>query len=147
MGSDAAFSADMTLVESRVVLIRARSEKEAGRKAAAEAKRYASSTRHRNPYGQRVRLRYLGYLRIYDINEPATDGTEVYSETEVVSRTVSDRAVVKHMFGPGESKRVAASRRNVLDIIFIGPAPGVKLTAAETATVQKYGFLKRGTDA
>src|SRR6266853_1550123 len=76
LGSDSAASNSATLVEERVILVRARSMRDAIGRAEVEAKKYASAIRHRNPYGQDVRARYLGYCDAYDINEPVVDGTE-----------------------------------------------------------------------
>ncbi len=146
LGSDSFVSTDVTLVEERVVVLRARSIKEAIRKAEVDAKQYAGD-RHRNPYGQRVRTRYLGYCDVFDINEPVKAGTEVFSETEVVSRKVSDSAIVNRLIGRRESKRTYSSRRNVLDIEFARPAPGVKLNATERAFREKCDRLLRRHDA
>jgi hypothetical protein len=138
LGSDSAASSDATLVEERVVILRARNRRDAVRKAEAEAREYASDVRHRNPYGQRVRARYLGYCDAFDINEPVRTGTEVFSTTEVVSRRLSDRSIVKRQLGCWESERVYSLRRNILDIALSGPAAGVKLNSKERALVGKY---------
>src|SRR6266850_4015863 len=69
LGRDRVYSKDMTMVEERVVIVKARSGDEATRIGEAEARRYSRRS-HRNPYGQRVRTRRLGCTEAYDINEP-----------------------------------------------------------------------------
>ena len=147
-GTDHLFTASMSLVEERVVVFRARDGKEAIRKAKAEARAYAASA-HRNPYGQRVRTRAIGVLDAYDINEKLREGTEVFSQTEVVSRKVSDATIVRRLIGQSETKREFSSRRNVMDIVFNSPAPGVKLTAREQQFREKFtsGITKMRRDA
>ena len=127
---------DMTMVEERVVLVKARSGDDAIRFGQAEARRYSRSS-HRNPYGQRVRTRPLRCIEAYDINEPVRKMTEVYSSTQVVPRRVTDTAIVTRMFGPAESGRAHRSRRNILDISFQSPAPGVMRTKREAAYARK----------
>ena len=145
-GTDRLYSTRVTGVEERVVVLRARSASEAIRKGETEAKRYAASW-HYNPYGQRVRTRYLGYADAYDIDEALAEGTEVFSETEIVSRTVSDRAIIKRLIGRPESNRVYASRRNVLDIAFQQAAPGVKRRPKDQQCYDDLQALLRKRDA
>ncbi len=145
LGTDAAASSTMTLVEERVVLFKAATIRIAIRKAEREARSYASDLAHRNPYGQRVRIRYLGYRDAYDINEPVVDGTEVYATNEVVPRRIPDSVVRARMIGKPESRHTYASRRNILHIFFVGAAPGVKMTAEEQETYDD--FTRRLTSA
>jgi len=137
----------MTLVEERVVVLKARSVKEAIQKAEADARRYAAECRHRNPYGQRVRTRYIGYCDAYRSDQRITSGAEVFSASEVVKRRVPDRAVVRRLIGAHESKRATAERRNILDVVFNPPAPGVALTSYERSFIARHGTLKRRADA
>ena len=145
-GTDRLYSREVTLVEERVVVFRARSLAEAIRKAEAEAKNYTADW-HRNPYGQRVRTSYLGYVDAYEMNDELVDGAEVFSETEVVSRKVADRAVAKRLVGQTESRRTFDLRRNILDIVFSAPAPGVRRTAREKAFIQKCAVPNARKDA
>jgi len=141
--TDKDYSPTMTLVEERVVIVKARSFKEAIQRAELEAKAYSRLCRHRNRYGQQVRSRYLGYCDAYLCDDGPKHGTEVYSSTEVVSRRVPDRAIISRLIGKSESKRVSRTRSNICDIVFSAPAPGVRLTRAEEAFVVRYGTLKR----
>jgi hypothetical protein len=126
----------MTMVEERVVVVRARDIKEAIVIGERDAREYARLS-HRNPYGQRVRARYMGHIDVYDINEPLRERTEVWSATEVVSRAIPDRAIIRRQVGQPQSRRIAASRRNVLNCVFAGLALGVKPTRGERAFRRK----------
>src|SRR5215470_16323813 len=139
VGRDKLYSKTMTLVEERVVILEARSFREAIRKGEAEARKYARRCRRRNPYGQQVRSRYLGYCDVYVFDELAGGGTEVFSTTEVVPRGLSDRAVLRRVIGRKETRHAFRSRRNILDIAFNAPAPGVRRTRKESV------FVERGT--
>jgi hypothetical protein len=137
----------MTLVEERIVVLKARSFEEAIRRGEVEAKKYARQCQHRNPYGQQVRSRYLGYCDVYVFDDPPGDNTEVFSTTEVVCGKSSDRAVLRRVIGRKESRRAFRLRRNILDIVFQAPAPGVHLTRKERQFVERYGTLARRADA
>jgi hypothetical protein len=63
----------------------------------------------------------------------------------VVPRRVSDKAVVRRLIGSHESKRATAERRNILDVVFNTPAPGVALTPYERSFIKRHGTLKRRT--
>jgi len=129
----------MTLVEERVVLFRARSHDEALSRAEKEGSRYCTQVNHRNPYGQPVVYRQLAAMDSFELFEVPASGSEVYSRTEVSPRSVSDTSVLRALLGPEtESKRLRASRRNILDITFNAPAPGV------TRTTQESDLLSRG---
>jgi hypothetical protein len=147
IGKDKYFSPSMTLVEERVVLVKARSFEEAIKKGEAEAREYARQTRHRNPYGQAVRSRYLGYCDAYLVDDRPIEGTEIYSSTEVVLRGLSDRSILQRVIGRKETPRTNRSRRNILDVVFAAPAPGVPLTQKELAFVERYQTLRRRSDA
>jgi hypothetical protein len=146
VGRDASYSPSTTLVEERVVVLKARSVPEAIQKAEADARRYAAECRHRNPYGQRVRTRYIGYCDAYRSGQSLASGAEVFSASEVVPRRVSDRAVVRRLIGSHESKRATTERRNILDVVFNAPAPGVALTPYERSFVARHGTLKQRKD-
>lgn len=142
---DKDYSSSMTLIEERVVVVRGRSPEEAIRKAEAEAKEYSRSFRHRNRYGQQVRSRYLGYCDAYVFDDAPEDRTEVFSETEVVPRRVSDRVLVRRLIGAPESARTFRSRVNISNLLFAGTVPGVRLTRAEKSFVARYRNLKSRT--
>ncbi|MBI3606699.1 MAG: DUF4288 domain-containing protein [Nitrospirae bacterium] len=141
LGTDECYSKMATLVEERVVLLKARGFDEAIEKAKREARGYVSDS-YRNPYGQQVKNRFLGYCDAYLADGNFGTGGEVYSETEVVSRAISDKTLLKRLVGYHESKKAHKARRNILQIEFTPPAPGVKRTRTERAFVEKYGTCK-----
>lgn len=91
-----------TLVEERIVLVKARSDHEALRKAEKEAKMYARSIQHINSYGQKVRARILKALDAYELVSPPGSGVEVFSATEEIDTTVSDEQICDRPIGLGE---------------------------------------------
>jgi len=138
LGTDKCYSKTATLVEERVVILKARGFDEAIKKAEREAREYVADS-YRNPYGQKVKCRFLGYCDAYlaDGNFFGTGG-EVYSATEVVSRAISYKTLMKRLVGYHESKKAHKARRNILQIEFTPPAPGVERTRAERAFVQEF---------
>lgn len=141
-GKDRLYSASFTLVEERVVLIQARTFDEAIRKAEREAQRYCTH-RYRNPYGQRVKFRALSYVNASIIDSRPGHAAELFSVTEVVPRSVSDRAVAQRLIGRQEPGVVAATRRNIADIVFSRPAPGVELSPEEQRLVESFSRTLR----
>lgn len=117
--TDAFYDPALTLVEERVVLLRARSFNEAIRRAEREAAGYAKSPQYRNPYGQRVRCRYLKACDAYELPDPPGFGVEVFSRTELVSADVHDDRINDRQLG-AEEKRPDPRRKNFLNELFSG---------------------------
>src|SRR5213594_645274 len=95
---DARFDARVSLVEERVVLFQARTFGEAIRAAEKEARAYVKG-KHVNPYGQQVRIRYLGAVDAFQMFGPPGRLVEVFSNTELVPKRVPDRVVVDRRMG------------------------------------------------
>jgi hypothetical protein len=97
------FDPESALIEDRVVLFQANSFDDAIAQATKEARTYSKQVRYMNPYGQMVRIRFLGACDAYEILEMPDrkpgSGSEVYSLTELVRASVSDLAVVKKRLG------------------------------------------------
>jgi hypothetical protein len=112
---DTAFDPASTLVEERVVLFEGDSFEDAIRQAEDEANRYCERTQFVNIHGQSVKLTFLGAVDAYSISEvnPCA-GTEVYSSTAIVARSVSDSHLVAERFGKAE-KRGADARKKFVD--------------------------------
>ena len=142
--TDRDYWGDGSLVEERVVLFRARSFKEASRKAEREAKKYAAESTDRNPYGQKLSLRYLGACDAYELtpDETPESGVEVFSMTELTPRSTSDEAVIRRRLGAEESQRAKARRKNFCLLLFNGPVPGVTPNRAEVAQARRLGLLR-----
>ncbi len=99
---DGNFDDDATLLEERIVLIKARSFDEAIKKGEKEAESY--SVEYKNFYGQKVKQRYLKVCDAFELfNEPNENGVEVFSSTEMVSKKVKDFMLIENKFGREES--------------------------------------------
>ncbi|MHB1424692.1 MAG: DUF4288 domain-containing protein [Gemmataceae bacterium] len=94
---------DATLVEERVVLIKARNDEEAFRKAKKEGTAYARSIQLTNGYGQRVRVRMLAMMDAYELFDSPGPGAEVFSTTEEIDASVGDEQIRERLIGFGES--------------------------------------------
>jgi Domain of unknown function (DUF4288) len=102
--TDRYFDPNATLVEDRIVLFRARSFDDAIRQAEAEAKRYSNTTRFKNIYGQQVHLKFLRAIDAFHtfIEDQPLRGSEIYSKTEIVPKSVRDSVVVTDWWGSEE---------------------------------------------
>lgn len=142
--TDADFWGEGSLVEERVVLIRARSYQEATRKAEREAVNYAASSDDRNPYRQTLALRYLGGCDVYELtpDEDLASGTEVFSMTELAARSVTDEAILRRHVGAAESKIASRRRKNFCLLLFSGPVAGVVPTKSELAYAKRIGVAR-----
>lgn len=99
---DKYYQARQTMVEERVVLLRARSFDDALRRAGLEAKAYVLPGGHTNPYGQKVTLEYLEVEDAFELFADPASGVEVYSGTGLVPTRLSDDALVEAHFGKRE---------------------------------------------
>ena len=111
---DEHYDPNVTMVEERVLVFRARSFHLAIRAAEREAREYAHG-RCTNLYGQRVLTKYLGACDAFELSGSPGDCSEVYSRTELVSRRKRDRHVVDTLLGAEERHRAHATRRKFLD--------------------------------
>ena len=99
---DKNFDADATLIEERVVLIKARNFDEAIKKGEKEAKNDLSE--YKNFYGQKVKQRYLEVCDAFELfDEPNENGIEVFSSTEIISSKIEDSVMIESKFGKDES--------------------------------------------
>jgi len=96
---DLSYDPDATLVEERIVLIRAKSRQEAQAKAMRDAKDYAKTGSFANPYEQTVRTDLLRTCDVYELNENPADKIEVYVANHLMSRRIQD-AKVEKIFTP-----------------------------------------------
>jgi hypothetical protein len=115
---DEDYDPDGTLVEERVILVRATSHQKALRKAEVEAERYPSQ--HINPYGQLVVWRRAEFLDSFQLFDKPADGREVWSMMTVVSSAMTDEELAMRRFGPLESKKSLRRRKKYLNREFSG---------------------------
>lgn len=120
---DEDYDSEGTLVEERVVLVRARSASEAIAKGEAEARAYCRGY-HINPYGQRVTLRRLKVIESFELYDPPVNMSEIWSSTSVIQSSVTDHDLVDQRFGPDEPQQALSLRKKYLNRRFSGVVSG-----------------------
>ena len=107
--TDEHFRPGWTLVEERIVLLRARSGAEALRRAEREAAAYVPAEPSHNRYGQRIETAPLGCRTAFELFddearglEGATGTIEVFSQTHRVPESTPDDEVCERFLGPRE---------------------------------------------
>ena len=83
--------------EERVVLFKAKDFSEALEKAEADAKSYQEA--YENPYGEKIKVRYLLTADSFELSDKPDMGVEVYSFTEVSDKVRSLRAYLDAKLG------------------------------------------------
>jgi hypothetical protein len=99
-----------TWVEERIVLLRARSDREAAKVGRAEAQRYLRGVRWVNPYGQRLEVRLIG-VAIWQVVERLEPGQEVFSYGGLVDSQISDGELRVQRFGCETTRRTGRARK------------------------------------
>jgi hypothetical protein len=89
---------DISLVEQRIVLLRAESFDEAIRLGEIEAESYARDT-WPNAEGELVKTRYMGACDVFSVNALPAEGVEVYSSVLVLRAPERDEMVVERLLG------------------------------------------------
>jgi hypothetical protein len=112
IGRDADYDADGTLLEERIVIVRARSPQDAVARVRRRAKRETIS--YKNAYGQVVRQELLKAWEAYELFDPPADGAEVFSRTVRVARTVGNRELGTRFAGPPSSAADQRRRRRFI---------------------------------
>lgn len=107
---DENFDEDVTLIEERIVLIKARSFDEAIKKGEKEAK--SNLSEYKNFYGQKIKQRYLEVCDAFELfDEPNENGIEIFSSTEIISDKIKDSTLIENKFGKIESLQAKKKRR------------------------------------
>jgi hypothetical protein len=124
IGRDAYYDASGTLVEERIVIVRARD----ARDAFARMRRRVQSEgiTYKNAYGQVVKQELLSAWEAYELFDPPSDGAEVFSRTTRVPASTPNRKLVAHFSSPrmsaGEQRKrrrfIAAELAKGLDVIW-----------------------------
>ncbi|MFA5260440.1 MAG: DUF4288 domain-containing protein [Candidatus Omnitrophota bacterium] len=96
---DLSFDPDSTLVEERILLIKAHNVREALSKAQREAADYARKRECVNPYNQKMCTTYLGFYDIMELPDNPQDKTEVFSVTRLISRKITDQKIARIYIG------------------------------------------------
>jgi hypothetical protein len=107
-GRDASYDPDGTLVEERIMVVRARDPKDA---ASRTRNRLAKEkVRYSNSYGQEVRSRLLEGMIVYELFDPPADNMEVFSDTHRVPTSLRDAEVAKRFSSAELSDRAQRKR-------------------------------------
>ena len=118
--TDADYDPEGTLIEERVVLVRARSHEKALLIAEAEADDYCRLNEHINPYGQRVVWGRLGSLESFKLFEAPGNLREAWSSMSVVPASLKDEELENQRFGPDEPAEALRLRKKYLNCRFSG---------------------------
>ena len=108
---DLSFDPDATLVEERVLLIKAHNEREALSKAEREARDYARRRECTNPYNQKLCTSYIGFYDIMELPENPQDKSEIFSVTRLVSRKITDQKAARIYIGKRPGARHVIPRK------------------------------------
>jgi hypothetical protein len=109
---DNGFDRDATLLEERVLLIKADSLDQAIERAEREAIEYAKQS-YKNYHGQTVQTRYLGCCDAYDIGEDSIgDGIEVFSSMQKRPASIEDSVLIDNQLGNEEIITGGQTRRD-----------------------------------
>lgn len=103
---------EATLVEERIVLIRAQNPKEAIKKAEKEANEYAEKISYQNPYNQKVTTRYLGFFDLFEIEGNLADKEEIFLTSRLMNRKISDKKIA-HVYVNKRKINVTQSNHKV----------------------------------
>jgi hypothetical protein len=111
---DRHYDPEATLVEERIILVRANGFDRALKAARRDALTYTRNG-YRNLYGQKVETTFLDAWDAFELFDPPGTDREVYSRTEIVSRGISNSTVVKQLMGPSSVRGEQYIRRKFLN--------------------------------
>jgi hypothetical protein len=92
------FSDEFDMIEERIVTVKARSFDEAIERVEKAAAEYAA-TPFTNPFGQTVQWKYTGSSDVYEPYDSIPADLEVYSNTYLISRALSDEELADNVLG------------------------------------------------
>ncbi len=97
---DKHFDPTSTLVEERVVLFKANDFEDAIKQAEDDAHKYCEENKFVNIYGQSVTMKFMGAVDAFFISDVSPSaGSEVYSSSTIVPRSVSKATLINERFG------------------------------------------------
>ena len=85
---DRYYDPDLTMLEERLLLFKAKNREEAVKKAEKNAVEYAKSVQFTNPYGQKVHMEYLNLVDAFEVGKVLADKSEVFLVNRLISRRV-----------------------------------------------------------
>ncbi|MDP2652640.1 MAG: DUF4288 domain-containing protein [Candidatus Omnitrophota bacterium] len=112
---DLFYDPDATLVEERVLLIKAKSRGEALDKAGREAGDYVQKTKCFNPYNQEILTRLLPFMDVYELSGNPGDKMEIFATTRLMSCRIPDRKVAQVLIGPKAHDKMDSKRKKFMN--------------------------------
>jgi len=97
--TDKFYREELDLIEERIVTIKARNSDEAISKGEKEAIKYASETEYSNPYGQKVKQKYIGSIDVFEPYEELESNIEVFSTTYLSDTSITNSKLTNNTMG------------------------------------------------
>ena len=97
--TDKYYRENIDLIEERIVTVKARNFNEAITKGEREAKKYASKTEYINPYGQKVKQKFIGSIDAFEPFDKIKANIEVFSTTYLSKSSVSNDKLTNNVMG------------------------------------------------
>ena len=116
---DLRYDPDATLLEERLLLIKAKNTTEAISKAERDAKDYAQKASCTNPYNQEIVTYYIGYYDIFELSVPPADKVEVFSMTRLISQRIPDKRLMHIYIGKRDFKYAKGKKKKFSNRDFI----------------------------
>jgi len=111
---------DLELLEERIITLKARNFDEAILKGEKEATKYAVETKYLNPYGQKVRQKYIGSIDAFELFDDFEANVEVYSTTFIIESSLTNSQVTNNLMG-----NVYKNDRKIRTIFFNSEFSGI----------------------
>jgi hypothetical protein len=97
--TDDYYRENLDSIEERIVTIKARNFDEAISKGEKEAKKYASETNYLNPYGQKIKQKYIGSIDIFEPFAKIEAKIEIFSTTFLINSSISNTKLTNNIMG------------------------------------------------
>lgn len=97
--TDKYYHKNLDLIEERIITIKARNFDEAISKGEKEATKYASETEYINPYGQKVKQKYIGSIDVFEAFEKLKANIEIFSTTFLSDTSITNSKLTNNMMG------------------------------------------------
>ena len=97
--TDKYYRKNLDLIEERIVTVKARNFDEAINKGEKEAIKYASETEYINPYGQKVKQKYIGSIDAFEPYGKLKANIEVFSTTYLCKASITNAKLTNNIMG------------------------------------------------
>lgn len=97
--TDKYYRKNLDLIEERIVTVKARNFDEAIAKGEKEAIQYASETKYINPYGQKVKQKYIGSIDAFEPYDKLKANREVFSATYLCKTSITNAKLTNNLMG------------------------------------------------